>query len=262
MIAPNEHDVIRSVRSLICQGVEIYPDTNDGFAVDLPFTFEDGDRYVIILRRDADGWYVTDDGHTMSRLGVETVDVHAGQRGVLLESSLRFHGVSHAADGELRIRISGERIADGLFGLAQAITEVASLPKFTHEMVRSTFIEDLSAAVAKAFTEERVIPDWVNPDTDAEGIYPVDYRVETAGAPLYIFATNNENRARQAIISTLHHKETNGAFFPVAVSEDESTLPVRVRAQLRDAFPRRVQSRGDLAALTDGLRSLVTSGKY
>lgn len=100
------------------EGVEIELDGPDRFIVYTPFQFDDGDHYVIVLRKSGDGWLLTDEGHTFMHLSYDEVD---GARSQMIDQVVAAHGVENDR-GELRLKVSGDAYGEALFLFVQAIT--------------------------------------------------------------------------------------------------------------------------------------------
>jgi len=107
----------------ICEGIEIEPQGVDRWVVYNPFTFDDGDHFVVILRREQDNWVLSDEGHTFMHLSYGGVDLSKGSRAKLVEQALDVHGLENA-NGELRMRLAEADPSDGFFSFIQGINRI------------------------------------------------------------------------------------------------------------------------------------------
>jgi len=110
----------------ICEGIEIEPQGVDRWVVYNPFTFDDGDHFVVILRREQDNWVLSDEGHTFMHLSYGGVDLSKGSRAKLVEQALDVHGLENA-NGELRMRLAEADPSDGFFSFIQGINRIVDL---------------------------------------------------------------------------------------------------------------------------------------
>ena len=54
-----------SFKTAVCDSVELFPEGVDRYRIFTPFHFDDGDHFVIALRKGNRGtWIITDEGHT------------------------------------------------------------------------------------------------------------------------------------------------------------------------------------------------------
>ena len=58
----------KQFREKVCKEIIITKDGIDRYYISTPFTFEDGDELVIILKKEKDKWILTDEGHTFMHL--------------------------------------------------------------------------------------------------------------------------------------------------------------------------------------------------
>jgi len=99
------------------------------YMVETPFAFPDGDRYPLYVRpTQTGGLRVSDGGHTFMHLSYETeVDaLRKGTRGRLLERIISETGI-HEEGGEFYVETSLDGLADAIFRLGQALTQVHDL---------------------------------------------------------------------------------------------------------------------------------------
>src|SRR5690348_10055801 len=93
-------EIARAFKRKVSQEVQIEPEGIDRFIVYTPFQFEDGDHYVVVLKRINDEWILTDEGHTFMHLSYGEVDLTTTTRKKLIEDALTTFGVSNES-GEL-----------------------------------------------------------------------------------------------------------------------------------------------------------------
>ena len=192
----NTHSIKEEFRQRVSEQIDLEPQGNDRFLVMTPFRFEDGDHFLIALKRETDGWILTDEASTMMHLSywLDTDAIESGNRRQIVDSSLSTFSVENR-DGELVIPVSGERFGDALFDFVQALTKVTDISFLSREVVRSTFMEDLRAFLKSKVPEDRIQFNW-HDDRDPGGKYPVDFRINNLRRPLFVYGIPNEDRMK------------------------------------------------------------------
>src|ERR1035438_8859289 len=178
----NVSSVQEDFKKTVCEQIELKPQGTDRFLVKTPFRFEDGDHFVIALKRESDGWILTDEANTIMHLSywLDTDAIESGNRKVIVDSSLSAFGVENR-DGELIIPVIENRFSDALFDFVQALTKVTDISFLSREVVRSTFMEDLKSFLKSRVPEERLQFNWAD-ERDFQWKYPVDFRVQGLAA--------------------------------------------------------------------------------
>lgn len=238
---PNTTDIIRSFREKVSAEVELESEGLDRFIVYTPFMFDDGDHYVVVLRREDNSWVLSDEGHTLMHLSYAEVDLDRGSRAKVIDQALATFHVGRRT-GELRIEIPDERFGDALFSFVQALARIAATALWTRERVASTFVEDFQAMMREAVPENRLTFDYTDPQTDPEGLYSVDCRINHLDRPLFVFAVGNDHRADQATISCYHYEKHNVRFQTAVVFEDQTKINRKTLARLSAVVGRQFPS--------------------
>ena len=130
-------------KAKVCEKVQIAPEGLERFRVFTSFMFDDGDHLCIVLKKDGDGWILSDEGNTYMRLtfDMDEQDLREGKRHAIIANALSLFDVEDR-DGELVIRVRDGLYGDALFSFAQAILKIADVSYLSRERVRSTFIDD------------------------------------------------------------------------------------------------------------------------
>ncbi len=107
--------------------MELRAEGADRFRVFTPFRFDDGDGFVVVLRRDEGRWFLTDEGNSFLHLSDEFEEsaLRGGGCRVVAVALTRF-GVEDR-DGELRPEIPEDRPAEALRSFVGAIGRVAEI---------------------------------------------------------------------------------------------------------------------------------------
>lgn len=251
--------VIDSFRRKVCSEIDLERTGINRFAVYTPFTFDDGDQYVILLRREGDDWVLTDEGHTLMHVSYSEVDLTQGTRAEVVERTLASHQIENRS-GELRLRVPEEAFGDALFSFVQAIGRVCSTSLWTRDRVRSTFVEDFRDFLESTVPVPRLTFDYHDPAVDPDQIYPVDCRINGMAKPWFVFAVNTDARCRDATITCLTYERRNRPFRSVAMFEDQTAINRRAVAQLTDVIGKAFSSLGDRDRIAQFFRDEVLGG--
>ena len=207
------------------------------FRVFTPFMFEDGDHLAVVLKTDGKSWKITDEGHTYMHLTYEIneKDMQKGTRQSIITNSLSMFNVQDS-NGELLIDIPENQFGNALYNFVQAILKISDISFLSRERVISTFIEDFDSFIKKQAPEDRLFFDWFDKKHDPIGNYAVDCKINGMAKPLYMFAVNSDDRARDATISLLQFEKWGYKFHSMAIFENQEEINRKVLARLSDVF--------------------------
>jgi len=222
-------------KKTVCGQIELNPQGDDRFLVATPFRFSDGDHFVIALKKEGDGWVLTDEANSLMHLSYcMDVDVleDEGNRKEIFDNSLSLFAVENRG-GELVKPVVGDRFGDALFNFVQALMKVSDVSFLTRERVRSTFMEDLFAFLRKNIPPDRIQFNWKS-DRDASGKYPVDARINHMRRPLFLYGVPHEDKMKDVTISLLTFEKWQLKFQSVAVFEDLQAMQKKPLARFLD----------------------------
>ena len=130
----------REFKAKVCEKVTIAPEGSERFRVFAPFMFDDGDHLSIVLKKDGNGWILSDEGNTNMRLtfDIDEQSLREGQRHAIIANALSLFNVEDR-DGELVIRVRDGMYGDALFSFAQAILKIADVSYLASERVQSAY---------------------------------------------------------------------------------------------------------------------------
>ena len=238
----NTTDVERAFKESVCAEVELASSGLDRYIVHVPFTFDDGDHYVVLLKREDGQWVLSDEGHTFMHLSYHLPEFDRGTRRRVIDHVLARQGVEDA-EGELRLRIPEDRYGDALFSYLQAITRITDVSFLTRERVRTTFLEDFRELIQQAARDRQVQFDYAHPVHDPEGRYTVDAYVNgTADRQVLAFAIGNDDQCRDATITLYRWESWGEKFHPIAVFRDQTEINRGVLARFSDVAERQFSS--------------------
>lgn len=254
-----EHDILRAFKEKVCREVEIEQKGLDRYIIYTPFAFDDGDHYVVLLKREKDQWLLTDEGHTFMHLSYGGVDVLKGQRGELVKESLVASGLENRS-GELILKVPDEQFGDALFSYLQVLGRVQSTSLWTRERVRSTFRGDFQTLMRESVPTDRLEFDYVDTAHDPGGTYKVDSRIIGAKGDWFVFAVANENQCQNATITCYHFEKLKSAFSVMVVYENKEALASRALAQISDVVGKQFSSLGQSDRIKQFIKADVLGG--
>jgi hypothetical protein len=222
-------------RNRVCEQISLEAEGLGKFRVVTPFHFEDGDYFRILLKREADRWFLTDEAHTLMHLSywLDDADLESGNRKELFERALSSCFVENRG-GELMIPVSGDQFGDALFSFVQALSKVNDLSYLSRERVRSTFLDDVKSFLTSNISAERISLNWTDPEHDANRIYPVDYRINKARRPLFVYALPNDDRVRDATIYLHQFEQWDIPFRSMGIFEQQDAIQPKILARFTD----------------------------
>ena len=199
-----EKDFIDSISAEI----ELVSDGRDRFYVYTPFRFNDGDHISIVLKKEPDGWILSDEGHTYMHLtyDIDEQQLFRGIRQDIISRALSSFGVKDR-DGELILEIRDTGYGRALYAFAQSLLKITSVTsisrKHTH---RKTFMSEFKEMMYSVASEDRIELDWFHEKRDPEGKYKVDCRINGMRTPLFVYALSTDRKVNQATIALYEFK--------------------------------------------------------
>ena len=239
----NTAELQKEFKQKVCQEIDVEPEGLTRFVVHTPFMFDDGDHFVIIMKKSADHWILTDEGHTFMHMSYGEIDVsHGIRKSIIDQTLLNFNVVNES--GEFCLEVPERAFGDALFSFIQALVKISDTAYWTRERVRSTFAEDFHHLLEDRIPSERRVFDYTDPSNDPDGIYPVDCKVNGMHRPLYIFGVNNEAKCGVATITMLQFEKWGYDFRGVGIFEDQTQINNKVLARFSDVAGKLFSSLG------------------
>lgn len=217
--------------------VRLYPDGEDRFRVSTPFVYDDGDHFGIILKKQGDGWLLSDEGATYMRLTLQVnedslFDPESSRYRVLQNALSSFEIIDR--DGELTTSVNNEDYGEALYKLVQGLIKVSDIDYLSKEIVSSTFLEDFRDLISETVPEDRYKFRWHDKERDPKKAYSVDCKVNGMKEPLYIYALQSDLKVCNATIGIHMFRQWGIPFKPIGIFEDQSEVSKKSITQFMD----------------------------
>lgn len=240
-------DIIKEFRESVCEEIDLTSSGLNRYVVQVPFSFTDGDHYVIILRQEGSRWVLSDEGHTFMHLSYELRDreFEEGNRRKIIDEVLNSYQIENRA-GELVLTIPPSRYGDALFTFVEAITRITDVTFLSREVVKTTFREDFMKIVSEKGNEagiKDITFDYRHPIHDPYGKYPVDARLNgTTSRQILMFAIGNDDQCQTTTIVLHQWEKWQEQFHSIAVFRDQTEINRLYLARLSDVLGKHLPS--------------------
>jgi hypothetical protein len=239
---------VRQIQDALCKSfctdIRVIERNGGTLLVDTPFHFPDGDAYSIYLEPlSTGGFRVTDAGITMMHLSYENdiTKFREGVRGKVFEQILAEMELKED-DGEFFVESTADDLGRNILRFGQALTKFHDLTFLNRARVESTFYDDLWEAMTHVVSPDKIEKDFIFRQMPNADDYLIDYRVEGAVEPLFVFGIPNRDKARLATIVLEHLLRAQAQFRSLLIFAHQEEIP-----------------RGDLARLSNVGGEMVSS---
>ena len=228
-------EIEKEFKNKVCDEIHLFQEGVNRFKVFTPFSFEDGDRFSIIIKNTNGKWFLSDEGHTLMHLSyeIDEKDYKSGNRDKIISNIISSYSLSDNS-GELIMPVVDNDFGDALYSFIQALVRISDVTYLNREIVLSTFLDDFKNFIGGIVPADRLSLEWFNEEHDPHGMYQVDCRVNGMEKPLFIYGLNNDDKVRDSTIA-LHQFERWGlSFRAIGVFEDQENINRKVLARFSD----------------------------
>ena len=120
----NTAELKREFRRKISKEIDVESEGLDRYIVYTPFMFDDGDHFVIVLKKHADRWRFTDEGHTFMHMSYGELDLSQGTCKSTIDRVLLSFRLENE-DGELCLDVPDNQYGDALVSFVQALVKIS-----------------------------------------------------------------------------------------------------------------------------------------
>ena len=236
-----------SFQLTVSKSVQISPEGIDRYQIFTPFHFDDGDHFVIILKKNAQGnWIITDEGHTYMHMSynMNLSSLNRGKHNQIIESALEKHNIQEQ-EGKIFADVKSLANAGNVFySFVQCLINITDVSYLSRERTDSSaFIKDFKAFISKTIDDPaRFEFEYIDRRRDPDGKYPVDCRVNGMSCPLFLYAINNDDKCRDTTISILQFQRWEQPFLTLGIFEDQEQIIRKVLARFTDVCDRQFSS--------------------
>lgn len=240
-------DIIREFKESACGEIDLTSSGINRYSVHVPFSFTDGDHYVIILRQEGKKWVLSDEGHTFMHLSYElrAMEFEEGNRRKIIDEVLNSYQIENRG-GELVLTIPPSRYGDALFTFVEAITRITDITFLNREVVMGTFREDFIRIVSEKCNEAGIKSidfNYTHPIHDPDGNYSVDARLNgVISRQVLLFAVGNDDQCQTTTIVLHQWEKWQEQFHSIAVFRDQTEISRPYLARLSDVLGKHLSS--------------------
>jgi hypothetical protein len=185
-------------------------------------------------------------------------DLKQGTRQTIISNVLSVFGVDDR-EGELTTKIENGAFGNALYSFIQALLKITDVTYLSRERVHSTFLEDFRSFMEEQIPSNRRIFEWHDHKYDPTSNYTVDLRVNGMEKPLFVFAVNGDNKARDVTINLLQYERWNLAFRTMAIFENQEEISRKVLARLSDVCEKQFSNLGVTDRITRYLEEILAN---
>ena len=235
-----------SFKQAVCNSVELFPEGVDRYRVLTPFHFDDGDHFVIALRKENRGtWIITDEGHTYMHMSyhMNLSSLKGGPRNKIIEGTLEKHGVREN-EGKIFAAIENWENAGNIFySFIQCLMSITNVSYLNSERGVSTlFMDDFRNFIETKAPAGKFEFNYCNQKHDPQSKYLVDCRINGRERPLHLYAIKTDARCRDSTIGILRFLQWNTPFFAMGIFEDQEQINRKVLSRFTDVCDRQFSS--------------------
>jgi hypothetical protein len=229
----NITDIEQDFQKKVCEKIHLLPEGLSRYLVEHPFTFDDGDHYIVFLKNVGGEWQLSDEGHTIMHLSYEDIDLGRGGYREIVNNTVSAFGLVNR-EGELILPIPEMRFGDALFSYIQALVKISDVKYLERERVRSLFMEEFKVFLTELIPEPRRKFDYYHPQRDPRHAYPIDCRADTRNKPLFIFGITSDSKCQTATNIIYWWERQGEAFNVMAIHENMEEINGRILSRFSD----------------------------
>lgn len=239
----NLQEIESNLRNKVSKHISIHPEGLNRYKVSTPFLFDDGDNFVIVLKKIGSNWIITDEAHTFMHLSydLDIDDIEKGTRQKIISTTLANFGLNEH-NGEILIETDNDLLGDAFYSFVQGLIKITDIEYLKRERVSSTFLEDFRQFFRNNVPQEMVTFDYYYQDRDPDKKYVVDCRLNGMPRPTHIFAVQNDSKCRDVTITLLKFENWGIKSDSISIFRDQEETNRRVLARFSDVVDKQYSS--------------------
>jgi len=230
-------DVQEDFKEKVCEEIRLIPEGLSRYVVSHPFTFDDGDHYIIVLKKMGGDWLLSDEGHTIMHLSYEDIDLRHGSYREIIDNTVSALGLENR-QGELVVRIPETRFGDALFSFIQALVKISDIKYLQRERIRSLFMEEFKGFLGEAIQQQYRQFDYYHPERDPQRVYTIDCLLKARARPIFIFGITGDSKCQTATNIIYWWEKQQSLFDVMAIFENQEDINRKVLARFTDVCGR------------------------
>ncbi len=230
-------DVQKDFKEKVCEEIRLIPEGLSRYVVSHPFTFDDGDHYIIVLKKMGEDWLLSDEGHTIMHLSYEDIDLRHGGYREIIDNTVSALGLENRR-GELVVRIPETRFGDALFSFIQALVKISDIKYLQRERVRSLFMEEFNGFLGETIQQQYRQFDYYHPERDPQRVYTIDCLLKAKARPTFIFGITGDSKCQTATNIIYWWEKQQSIFDVTAIFENQEDINRKVLARFSDVCGR------------------------
>ena len=243
----NTDAIEQSFKKSVTESVRLFPEGVGRYRVFTPFHFDDGDHFVIVLRKEETGrWVLTDEGNTYMHMSyaMDVSTLKSGTRNKIIEDALEKYRIQERKGRIVAELENSTNPGNVFYNFVQCLISINNVSYLSRERVVSTFMEDFRNFMSETIDAERIIFDYFDKKNDPSGKYHVDCRINGTPRPLHVYGIFNDSKCQDAtiFISQFQRKNWDSNFTSLGIFEDQEKINRRVLARFTDFCDRQFSS--------------------
>jgi hypothetical protein len=230
-------------REKVSREISLFEEGIDRYRISSPFHFDDGDMFVVVLKKSGETWILSDEGHTFMHLSyiLDIDTLEKGTRAKIISTTLDLAGIRENS-GVLYAYVTEENIGNVFYSYIQALIRITDVNFLSRERVKSTFLEDFKIYLEEKVPIDRIAFCYNDKQHDPTGKYPVDCRINHMQRPLFIFAINSDDKCNISTINLLQYEKWGLEFRSLAIFEDQEEISRKVLSRFSDVCEKQFSS--------------------
>ncbi len=187
------------------------------------FQYGNGDMVTLFPERAGDAWVLHDAGFTVSLLTASGRELTDARLSALTELCASYE--VEFASRRFEISIEEAALESRFRDLVQAIIR-ADMLRFEAHRQRQNPLEVAFERFLSLNRElsRNVKRNWTDQETDPEGLYPVDYHLNTMVSPRNVFLVGSDSKSQYAAAASAFHRSSGSSMPSLAIFEEKPNV--------------------------------------